>query len=254
MLEQTLIDLESRAVLALAGICPRITRRTAQYLPTSAAVTLDVTARLKSEVNGSAILGEAMVDFWLTGAARNVDSAVAQDWAQLTVGFARERLSASTASIPELAQIVRADYVVVADNQGADEWTHVYRCIQTLRIPTRAGGSPVRGISVNTVTASASASQNAIATDDVVVVFTDSTLAVVGAAIAVHWANGLTDDVIELLDASDTVVGTHTLLSDGPGSHSFANTVAGTFTGRLRRGVSTTLSRTSATRIAAQGA
>lgn len=253
VLEKRLIDLENRAVAALAGICPRITRRTAQFLSPGIGATLDVTAKVRSEEFGSAVLGLAIVEFWLTAAAKHQDSSLAQDWAQLTLGFARERLSASASSIPELSQIKRVDYVIVANNQAGDEWLHVYRAVQELTLQNRAGGAAIAAINTHTVTASNHGHQ-ASATSDTMTLFVSSTLAVVGTAIPVAWANAQQDDVIELIDESGTVIASHTVAATGPGSVSFANNAAGTFGAQLTRSQSTILSSlTKAERVAQQG-
>lgn len=253
MLEQQLIDLENRAKTILAGICPRITRRTAQYLPPGPGITLDVTAKVRSE-QGSAVQGTATVEFWLTAAAKHADSTIAQDWAQITLGYAREKLTAAADQLRELSQLDQVVYEIVANNQAGDEWVHVYRAVQELTLQTQAGGAALAGINTSTITDSPGQHMKARASSALVNLFVSATLDIVGAEIPIVWAHAQQDDLIELLDNDDVVVATYTVTADGPGSASFANAEAGEFRARLRRDNDTLVtSRTTAERIAAQG-
>ena len=254
MLEQDLIDLESRCVVALQGICERITRRTAQFLPPTTGVTLDVTAKVRAEETGTSIMGTATVELWLTGAGLNADSTIAQDWAQLVVGYARETLHASPSEIPELAQHTRTDYLTVESNQTGEEWLHVYRAVQQVEVQTRAGGAAIDGINIDSAATSPDHALAARARSTALGLLVSSTLDIEGTPIPVAWVNALAGDEVELLDADETVVDVHVISFDGPGTHSFANAAAGTFGARLMRAsVEQLRSITTATRIAQQG-
>lgn len=255
LFRQRLDRLEDAAatILRVDGVAPRVTTGTSEAVVSGAALSLDVTAQLRSWQQ-SPMLGLARVEFWLTAQASNANSSDANGWTNSTLDYAWTRLLARVPELPELGTMQRGDRVTVSTNEAGGSWYVVMRDQAILEIQMAGPGGDIIGIVANQVTQLDPGALAARAQSQSPQLFVSPTLLMVGEPIPVHWASALDGDDIELVDEALAVVDTTTATEDGPGTFDFPNSIAGTFSAQIRRAaavIQTSISET--VRFAPQG-
>lgn len=204
MIEPLLQSIEADALARLVGVSPHLTRRNPAFLPAGPGQrTLEVYARV-TEQTGNPHAGEkTVIELRLRGTARESDSALAIDLARWMVD--RSRYLLLTSGQPVYANHQSTTYNETVDVESGFQ---AYSCEAVLRLEVthRSDNPAILGIVQRMDGEFTEGHALAeLATRGIVIAKAEAFHE--GPVLALY-ANAQAGDVVELLDASDTVVAT----------------------------------------------